>query len=130
MIFFLMIRRPPRSTRTDTLFPYTTLFRSRQQLGVTRLHAAVAADVEIPALLGRDHADVLALRFGAFARAAGNRELDLVRRTPTLVAILQIDRQRRRILPAIPAPGTAEPGLHGAQSLAVRLAGPAPRGYP
>src|SRR3546814_4015784 len=26
-----MIRRPPRSTRTDTLFPYTTLFRSRSQ---------------------------------------------------------------------------------------------------
>src|SRR3546814_8099035 len=29
--FFLMIRRPPRSTRTDPLFPYTTLFRSRQR---------------------------------------------------------------------------------------------------
>src|SRR3546814_6493616 len=28
MLFFLMIRRPPRSTRTDTRFPYTTLFRS------------------------------------------------------------------------------------------------------
>src|SRR3546814_11085584 len=28
MFFFLIIRRPPRSTRTDTLFPYTTLFRS------------------------------------------------------------------------------------------------------
>src|SRR3546814_14489408 len=28
--FFLMIRRPPRSTRTDTLFPYTTLFRSHE----------------------------------------------------------------------------------------------------
>src|SRR3546814_19932269 len=28
LFFFLMIRRPPRSTRTDTLFPYTTLFRS------------------------------------------------------------------------------------------------------
>src|SRR3546814_9965556 len=27
LFFFLMIRRPPRSTRTDTLFPYTTLFR-------------------------------------------------------------------------------------------------------
>src|SRR3546814_14700539 len=27
-VFFVMIRRPPRSTRTDTLFPYTTLFRS------------------------------------------------------------------------------------------------------
>src|SRR3546814_7726305 len=28
LIFYVMIRRPPRSTRTDTLFPYTTLFRS------------------------------------------------------------------------------------------------------
>src|SRR3546814_12777631 len=28
-----MIRRPPRSTRTDTLFPYTTLFRSRKDEG-------------------------------------------------------------------------------------------------
>src|SRR3546814_8002339 len=35
MCFILMIRRPPRSTRTDTLFPYTTLFRSGRhyQLG-------------------------------------------------------------------------------------------------
>src|SRR3546814_17798442 len=30
--FFLMIRRPPRSTRTDTLVPYTPLFRSRRSL--------------------------------------------------------------------------------------------------
>src|SRR3546814_6637098 len=30
VVFFLMIRRPPRSTRTDTLFPYTTLCRSRK----------------------------------------------------------------------------------------------------
>src|SRR3546814_6214954 len=44
IIFFLMIRRPPRSTRTDTLLPYTTLFRSartdprgvRFPLGFTR----------------------------------------------------------------------------------------------
>src|SRR3546814_9152043 len=32
--FFLMIRRPPRATRTDTLFPYTTLFRSLQARAV------------------------------------------------------------------------------------------------
>src|SRR3546814_11026884 len=38
-VFFLMIRRPPRSTRTDTLFPYTTLFRS--------LHLDIALAVEI-----------------------------------------------------------------------------------
>src|SRR3546814_11418410 len=30
LFFFLMIRRPPRATRTDTLFPYTTLFRSEE----------------------------------------------------------------------------------------------------
>src|SRR3546814_20438067 len=34
IVFFLMIRRPPRSTRTDTLFPYTTLFRSLVRRGV------------------------------------------------------------------------------------------------
>src|SRR3546814_8032613 len=32
-----MIRRPPRSTRTDTLFPYTTLFRSRRRLAAKQL---------------------------------------------------------------------------------------------
>src|SRR3546814_14428063 len=36
-VFFLMIRRPPRSTRTDTLFPYTTLFRSRRPELVRRV---------------------------------------------------------------------------------------------
>src|SRR3546814_18771458 len=30
-LFFLMIRRPPRATRTDTLFPYATLFRSQRR---------------------------------------------------------------------------------------------------
>src|SRR3546814_11889053 len=39
--FCLMIRRPPRSTLTDTLFPYTTLFRSMTQLG--RLNAQAEA---------------------------------------------------------------------------------------
>src|SRR3546814_17606759 len=33
LFLFLMIRRPPRSTRTDTLFPYTTLFRSQIEAG-------------------------------------------------------------------------------------------------
>src|SRR3546814_3440080 len=46
--FFLMIRRPPRSTRTDTLFPYTTLFRSRlgdiaRDLGDTERAAQLVA---------------------------------------------------------------------------------------
>src|SRR3546814_10534627 len=49
-----MIRRPPRSTRTDTLFPYTTLFRSNQfalaaadgDEGVERLHAGLDGFVD------------------------------------------------------------------------------------
>src|SRR3546814_1397057 len=36
ILCFLMIRRPPRSTRTDTLFPYPTLFRSRSVLVTLR----------------------------------------------------------------------------------------------
>src|SRR3546814_7072053 len=36
-LFFLMIRRPPRSTRTDTLFPYTTLFRSPVHIDTGRV---------------------------------------------------------------------------------------------
>src|SRR3546814_12918180 len=32
VFLFIMLRRPPRSTRTDTLFPYTTLFRSRPRM--------------------------------------------------------------------------------------------------
>src|SRR3546814_7967217 len=45
--FFLMIRRPPRSTRTDTLFPYTTLFRS-ERLG----DAAIRRQIEGLAAIG------------------------------------------------------------------------------
>src|SRR3546814_4646189 len=43
--FVVMIRRPPRSTRTDTLFPYTTLFRSavRRQIAVRVIGEARAA---------------------------------------------------------------------------------------
>src|SRR3546814_18779714 len=41
--FFLMIRRPPRSTRTDTLFPYTTLFRSKRPLELRFRWKGIAA---------------------------------------------------------------------------------------
>src|SRR3546814_5019551 len=63
MFFFLMIRRPPRSTRTDTLFPYTTLFRSaadvltpaRQAvlMPIAR-YAAANLPCEVPIALLRD----------------------------------------------------------------------------
>src|SRR3546814_2444919 len=44
-LFFLMIRRPPRSTRTGTLFPYTTLFRSKSPSSKGAPAAATAAEV-------------------------------------------------------------------------------------
>src|SRR3546814_5238200 len=40
-----MIRRPPRSTRTDTLFPYTTLFRSHDRGGGEAMAQVVDADI-------------------------------------------------------------------------------------
>src|SRR3546814_15201266 len=42
-----MIRRPPRSTRTDTLFPYTTLFRSGQVLMAITQHRKLPVEQEI-----------------------------------------------------------------------------------
>src|SRR3546814_17940468 len=54
MCFFLMIRRPPRSTRTDTLFPYTTLFRSGD--GNDRLSGGLMADA-LHGGRGRDYLD-------------------------------------------------------------------------
>src|SRR3546814_9052931 len=67
-----MIRRPPRSTRTDTLFPYTTLFRSRFQgfdalrAGQTKRHLAALVEPSIKVLqchleLGLLHREAVAI---------------------------------------------------------------------
>src|SRR3546814_16035160 len=56
LVFFLMIRRPPRSTRTDTLFPYTTLFRSGRHVGL-RSHGVLDRPfhrIEMPRRAGSD----------------------------------------------------------------------------
>src|SRR3546814_11688127 len=81
--FFLMLRRPPRSTRTDTLFPYTTLFRSRwggalsEALGeaVTLTHAPARPRSHALTLLTRRNygeavqAPTSILRFAQIGRA-------------------------------------------------------------
>src|SRR3546814_11918530 len=59
VFFFLMIRRPPRSTRTDTLFPYTALFRSLLadlRAGVAGAQRARARCTGRAGAAGRDHA--------------------------------------------------------------------------
>src|SRR3546814_15624387 len=65
-----MIRRPPRSTRTDTLFPYTTLFRSNPDVAFVAVgtdveDGVVAVDMEDIAALGVAHDDVALVAVGA-----------------------------------------------------------------
>src|SRR3546814_5533362 len=54
MFFFLMIRPPPRSKRTDTLFPYTTLFRSYE-------NDILYSPTDLVRFLGCNHATALDL---------------------------------------------------------------------
>src|SRR3546814_1339472 len=56
-----MIRRPPRSTRTDTLFPYTTLFRSQRQVLQFAL-AALVADRAVERMVDQQELHHVALR--------------------------------------------------------------------
>src|SRR3546814_9925723 len=55
LLLFLMIRRPPRSTRTDTLFPYTTLFRSADDRHAVGFQRARQLERRLAAVL-HDHA--------------------------------------------------------------------------
>src|SRR3546814_11110148 len=82
--FVLMIRRPPRSTRTDTLFPYTTLFRSGANMDVL----AEAAGVSKPTIY---------LHFGSKASLFEAALRDLVDRLPDPAASV---RGQRGTLPA------------------------------
>src|SRR3546814_10337786 len=107
IVFFLMIRRPPRSTRTDTLFPYTTLFRSlraflRQRLGEA-VNAGFGSGVIHLAILPRlavDRPDIDDPAPAAFAHAGKHRlrhvkaaaEIDVDDFLPHLVGHLQHDR--------------------------------------
>src|SRR3546814_17368375 len=65
-----MIRRPPRSTRTDTLFPYTTLFRSPGHRAFHAAHRPGADRRSLPAP-GRTHRNAGAADRGGAADAAG-----------------------------------------------------------
>src|SRR3546814_14196440 len=90
VVFFLMIRRPPRSTRTDTLFPYTTLFRSNllaeyddTPAGFGRIAATTAKQIMLQRL--RDAEDEV--RFGEFSGKEGD----------IISGIIQQDRKSTRL---------------------------------
>ena len=94
-----------------------------QQLGVARLHAAVAAHVQVPALLGGDDSDILALGLGALAGATRDGEFDLVGRAQAPVAVLDLDREADAVLHSVAAPCRADAGLHRAHGFPVGVPG-------
>src|SRR3546814_2145543 len=73
-----MIRRPPRSTRTDTLFPYTTLFRSRQPQPQHHLQARVVSADETAQRHQGSH-PLGVIRGGLHRHHGTERESDQVR---------------------------------------------------
>src|SRR3546814_8977553 len=79
-----MIRRPPRSTRTDTLFPYTTLFRSVQDMA--NIHAQERVRSITSAHPGVSH--------GALAVDLASRDL-AQGSVPLMSAMLELDRNGR-----------------------------------
>src|SRR3546814_15604709 len=96
LFFFLMIRRPPRSTRTDTLFPYTTLFRSEKLLGLTLLQCEGVVDrgavtigeaLEGEAANGRGHLD------DGKARGAAIGQAHLLEFLPEQLPLDELDRK-------------------------------------
>src|SRR3546814_4518711 len=107
LFFFLMIRRPPRATRTDTLFPYTTLFRSIIFLELSIVPHAIVIVVSVTAArAGGIAAGPLAITVSAIGRAitsaAGGAAL--------IVAVLLV-------IPGVPAAAAfglivAEPRSH------------------
>src|SRR3546814_20979872 len=92
-----MIRRPPRSTRTDTLFPYTTLFRSDGRAFPRRRQISGRRDALSPRASAR--ADGGGYR-DEIARKSGHRRRKLAALSPPLSPSLALDW--RRLLRPLP----------------------------
>src|SRR3546814_20324176 len=107
-MFFLMIRRPPRSTRTDTLFPFTTLFRSdrsavdilnrtchrQEAFGIAEEGREARADLADDAGAKGGGIVLLARRAGNAVAASAQNDRDAVEEADL---ILHIDRKSTRL---------------------------------
>src|SRR3546814_14874314 len=85
LFVFLMIRRPPRSTRTDTLFPYTTLFRSTASRGGSRCSRAGTACGRV-----RDCRSTAAPADGGHSRGRCHRDARSEEHTSELQSLMRI----------------------------------------
>src|SRR3546814_7847679 len=92
-----MIRRPPRSTRTDTLFPYTTLFRSCQLIGIAFADRAQPASGNRQRLVPLDFAELAGTAFTTRNRSEGHTsELQSLMRISYAVFCLKKKKKHRK----------------------------------
>src|SRR3546814_12789214 len=125
VFFFLMIRRPPRSTRTDTLFPYTTLFRSPGVAGgdvdITAINTALigigsanvteAGGTTTITLTFVDASDVQSFnRSFTLAAPVADRDVDM-----TNVKVTDPAKDLTSGVPGAATPSPTHPGARGAQ---------------
>src|SRR3546814_14152270 len=130
LLFFLMIRRPPIATRTDTLFPYTTLFRSLDAKDPrARYFLAVRKDI------GGDHRGAIDDWFALLADTPQGApwEADLRRTIEQVGAIHKIDvadrlaKTQTRALTPHEMPVAAR-GIPGPTRAELEAAAPLPKG--
>src|SRR3546814_18842715 len=105
-----MIRRPPRSTRTDTLFPYTTLFRSRPGAGLAGGGLGVGGEGDLHAQRMRGVGENL-----AFLAVAGGADL--------LTDGFGVGRLRVVRHGCVGEAGSDVEGMHGLRILAAEMRG-------
>src|SRR3546814_1929271 len=95
LFFFLMIRRPPRSTRTDTLFPYTTLFRSKARKAASGVRRR-GAGVGVRAHRGRFEAMILLKKQSEIRSEEHTSELQSLMRISYAVFCLKKKNKHRK----------------------------------
>src|SRR3546814_20189826 len=90
-IFFLMIRRPPRSNRTDTLFPYTTLFRSGAEAATLEQNVTQVIEQELNGVEGL-------LYMSSTSNSNGSATITITFKTGTDIDKAQMDVQNKLAL--------------------------------
>src|SRR3546814_5457588 len=89
--FFVRIRRPPRSTRTDTLFPYTTLFRSDEGGGRVDMVGVDLGGLDRDARAFLDRlGDRVALELAAARERDVGKDVDRKKHTSELQSLMRI----------------------------------------
>ena len=116
---FFSIQLQESSRIFQYLFVRFNLHEEMRNLG---LDAAVAADIDFPAGVHADHAHILDAGFGAIARTARHRDLDLVRCIHPPQFLFQLLAHQRGILRTEAAPFGADASLHRAQCFRIRMA--------